>query len=183
MTSVVSSATVQAAQAAHSAAASLASTQQIKPGASIPDIQIKENDPKQTFSLAGLPGKNIILGVPGAYTGSCSAQIPEYVKKYSEFQNKGIKGIYVVAVNDVFVMKAWKENIAPQGTEVHFIADDQGSLSTALGLLFDATPLLGGPRSKRAALIVEDGKVLDILVEAAPPDVILTKADNVLSKL
>lgn len=78
--------------------------------------------------------------------------------------------IYIVAVNDAFVTKAWKEQLAPEGTRqshivrsvsykrmtscltcitaVHFIADDQGAFTGALGMLFDASPLLGGPRSK-----------------------------------
>lgn len=183
MTSIVSSATATAAAAAHAAAAALSTTLQIKPGSSIPDVAVKENDPDQTFSLANLPGKNIILGVPGAFTTPCSAQIPEYIKLYSEFASKGIAGIYVIAVNDVFVTKAWKEKLAPNGTPIHFIADDQCTFSTHVGLVFDGTALLGAPRSKRYALIVEDSKVKEVFIEAAPTDIILTKAETVLSKI
>lgn len=45
------------------------------------------------------------IGVPGAFTGTCSRQIPDYIRKFDEFQAKGVKNIYVVSVNDVFVMK------------------------------------------------------------------------------
>lgn len=104
--------------------------------------------------------------MPGAFTGTCSAQIPGYIGTYEQFKGKGIDNVYVVAVNDVFVLKcvtlfleskeilvmgccrAWKTQMAPEGTRVRFIADDKAELTLALGMLFDATPLLGGPRSK-----------------------------------
>lgn len=72
------------------------------------------------------------IGVPGAFTGTCNAQVPGYIKAYDDFKAKGIKNIYVISVNDVFVMKwviyamlithilivwrAWKERLAPEGT-------------------------------------------------------------------
>ncbi|EMD35799.1 hypothetical protein CERSUDRAFT_26200, partial [Gelatoporia subvermispora B] len=88
------------------------------------------------------------VGVPGAFTGTCSAQVPGYIAAFERFREKGVQNIYVVAVNDVFCMKAWKEQLAPAGTPVHFVADDKGAFVGALGMLFDASPLLGGPRSK-----------------------------------
>ena len=115
--------------------------------------------------------------MPGAFTGPCSNQVPGYIKAYDQFKAKGVENIYVIAVNDTFVMKAWKEKLAPEGTRqsnsnlwpssaffphiyshlgcvrnsliaVHFIADDQGAFTGALGMLFDASGLLGAPRSK-----------------------------------
>jgi Redoxin len=124
--------------------------------------------------------------VPGAFTGTCHAQVPAYIKAFEQFQDKGVNGIYIVAVNDVFVTKcvalylcllvswlltrkhrAWKQVLAPNGsgeffyfahaymqllitfcTDVHFIADDSGVFSNSLGLLFDASPVLGNPRSQ-----------------------------------
>ncbi|KAK0489787.1 hypothetical protein EDD18DRAFT_1466036 [Armillaria luteobubalina] len=67
---------------------------------------------------------------------------------YSSDDAKGVTGVYVVIVNDQFVMDAWKEKLAPKGTPIHFLADDQGEFAGATGLIFDATSLLGGPRSK-----------------------------------
>ncbi|KAF8452118.1 Redoxin-domain-containing protein [Boletus edulis BED1] len=95
-----------------------------------------------------LSGKNIILGAPGAFTPPCSSQVPQYIKDYDKYKAKGIKDIYDIAVNDAFVTKAWKEKLAPQGTGVRFIADDKGELMSSLGLIFDASGLLGSPRSK-----------------------------------
>ena len=56
------------------------------------------------------------VGVPGAFTGTCSAQVPGYIKAYPQFKEKGVDNIYIVAVNDAFVTKAWKEQLAPEGT-------------------------------------------------------------------
>ena len=53
--------------------------------------------------------------MPGAFTGTCSKQVPGYIKAYEEFKAKGVDNIYIVAVNDAFVTKAWKEHLHPRG--------------------------------------------------------------------
>lgn len=81
--------------------------------------------------LAKLTGKNIIVGVPGAFTPPCSSQVPGYVSNSEKFAAKGVKGIYIVAVNDAFVVQAWKEKlgVAKDHPIVHFLADDTGDVS------------------------------------------------------
>jgi len=143
---------------------------------------VKDSDPDTTFTLANLPGKNIILGVPGAFTPSCSSQIPGFIEKYDQFKAKGVNEIFVVPVNDIFVVKAWKEKMGAQSA-VRFLADDKGAFTSALGLLFDASPKLGGPRAKRYALVVDNDVITHVFVEASPPDVKETSADNVLANL
>lgn len=171
------------AQAAHSAVASLLTS--VKPGSEFPTNQVKEDDPTKPFSLAEkvATGKHVIVGVPAAFSPSCSSQVPGYIDKYEELKAKGVDGVWVVAVNDVFVTQAWKLKLALTGTPIHFIADDTGALSAALGLIFDATPLLGGPRLKRSVLIVEGGKVKDVIVEEDPGKVTVTGVGSVLPKL
>ncbi|KAF8878149.1 Redoxin-domain-containing protein [Mucidula mucida] len=178
MTSLLST----AAQAAHSATTTLLSAIQITPGREVPEANIKETSPEQAGPM-NLLGKNLILGVPGAFTGGCSKQIPSYIEHYEAFKAKGIKNIYVVAVNDQFAVNAWKEKLAPNGTQIRFMADDQGTFTSACGLMFDATPLLGGPRSKRYAMVVEDGKVLTMFVEQDPSQVTITDGLTVLAHL
>ncbi|KZO91386.1 Redoxin [Calocera viscosa TUFC12733] len=182
MASIVSA----AATAAHSAIASLVS--QIKPGAQLPAAGVKEDDPTKPFSLAGkvATGTHILVTVPAAFSPTCSNQVPGYIEKYPELEAKGVQDVWVIGVNDVFVMEAWKQKLATArsgGTLVHFIADDTGAFASALGLIFDATPLLGGPRLKRAVLIVKGGKVEDVIVEEDPSKVTVTSVDNLLSKL
>ncbi|KXN85163.1 Putative peroxiredoxin pmp20 [Leucoagaricus sp. SymC.cos] len=179
----MATALASAAQAAHSVAASILARAQVQPGTDIPSsTDLKENAADESKQL-DLNGKNLIIGVPGAFTGTCSRQIPGFIEAYDDFKARGIHNIYVVSVNDVFVMKAWKENLAPRGTNVQFIADDKGAFTGALGLLFDATPRLGGPRSKRYVIVVEDGKVSSIAVEDVPSNLTVTDAKAILTTL
>ncbi|OBZ73407.1 putative peroxiredoxin pmp20 [Grifola frondosa] len=143
----------------------------------------KGRQPEKTITFEGITGKNIFVGVPGAFTGTCSAQVPGFIKAYEKFKEKGVNNIYVVGVNDVFVMKAWKEQLASAGTPVHFIADDKGAFIGAMGLLFDASPLLGAPRSKRFVVITEGPTVKHVVVEPNPGELTICAADKVLPLL
>ncbi|RDX44652.1 Redoxin [Polyporus arcularius HHB13444] len=170
-----------ATKTAHHLATSLLSAAEAKVGSVIPlKVPVKENDAEQTFTFESLKGKNVFVGVPGAFTGTCSAQVPGYIKAYEQFKERGVDNIYIVAVNDVFVTKAWKEKLAPEGTPVHFIADDQGAFTGALGMLFDASALLGAPRSKRYAAIVEGDTITHLAVEPNPGQLTVTAAEKIL---
>ncbi|KAK2459843.1 hypothetical protein APHAL10511_008164 [Amanita phalloides] len=130
MTSVLSTAT----HTAHSLAASLLSTAQVKPGSTLPAVEVKENSAEHAAPLS-LKGKNIIVGLPGAFTETCTnAHVPAYIANYEKFKAKGINDIYIVSVNDLFVMQAWKKSLASEGTAVHFVADDDGTFTGALGI-------------------------------------------------
>ncbi|KAH9840756.1 Redoxin [Rhodofomes roseus] len=180
MASLLSTAT----QVAHSAAVSLMSAAEVKPGATIPTkVPVKEEEAAKTFTFESIKGRNVFVGVPGAFTGTCSAQIPGYIKAYDQFKQKGIENIYVVAVNDVFTLKAWKEQLAPGGTPIHFIADDKGAFVGALGMLFDASELLGAPRSKRFVLVTEDDTVTHVAVEPVTSQLTICAADKILPLL
>lgn len=177
MTSVLASAT----HTAHAAAAALLAKAQIKPGEAIPSgVKVKEDSVEIPFEF-NLTGRNLILGVPAAFSGTCSNQVPGYVGKLSQFHEKGIKDIYVVSVNDGFVTKAWKEKLGAD--DLHFIADDSGSLTTQLGLMFDATPLLGAPRSKRYAIVTNGMTAEHVIVEDDSTKSTVTSVDRVLAIL
>ncbi|WVF66094.1 hypothetical protein IAT40_000833 [Kwoniella sp. CBS 6097] len=171
------------AKAAHSAVASLASAAPVKVGDAVPDVDIRVNDLEDKVNFSKLPGKNVLVLVPGAFSPTCSSQVPGYLEQYSTFQSKGVKDIYVVAVNDMFVVNAWKEKLTEGKDSVKFAADDQGQLAHALGLVLDGQAIFGGPRFKRGALVIEDGKVNYVGVEASPADVTVSHADQVLKAL
>ncbi|KAI0808105.1 Redoxin [Fomes fomentarius] len=177
MASILSGAT----KTAHSLATSLLSAAEAKVGSTIPiKVPVKEDSAEKSFTFENITSKNVFVGVPGAFTGTCSAQVPEYINAYDKFKERGVQNIYVVAVNDAFVTKAWKEQLAPEGTPVHFIADDQGAFTGALGMLFDASPLLGAPRSKRYVAITQGDEIMYIAVENNPGEVTVTAADKIL---
>ncbi|KAJ6589099.1 thioredoxin peroxidase [Mycena capillaripes] len=155
----------------------------ITPGSTLPSVSVKENAADKPAPFTFPEGKHIIVGVPGAFTGTCHAQVPGYISQFDAFKAKGIEQIAVVAVNDVFVLKAWKENLAPEGTPVRFISDDTGALAAALGLAFDATPLLGNVRSKRFVIIANGNKVETVAVEEVPSQLTVTDAKTILAQL
>ena len=80
--------------------------------------------------LTDIACEDLIVAVPGAFSPGCSNQVPGYVENAEKFAAKGIEGIYVVAMNDGFVMQAWKEKLGAKGNPmIHFIADDEGKVS------------------------------------------------------
>ncbi|ORX35334.1 Redoxin-domain-containing protein [Kockovaella imperatae] len=183
MASIVQS----AAAAAHSAFATVASASQIKAGDSVPNVEIKVNDLEDKVNFSTLQGKNILVLVPGAFSGTCNSQVPGYIDRYDEFKSKGVENVYIVAVNDMFVMQAWKNKLAKDnGKEtlpLLFAGDDAGKLASSLGIVFDAQAVFGGPRFMRAALVIDSGKVVHVGVEKSPGDITVSHADDIISKL
>ncbi|KAF8426100.1 Redoxin [Terfezia claveryi] len=163
----------------------------VKVGDKLPSApaSLTEKAPDKTVEFPA-EGKIVIVGVPGAYTPPCSDHVPTYILTYEDFLKKGIDEIYVVGVNDQFVMNAWVNHLIQQHggdpeklVHIHFCADRSGEFVKSLGLAFDASGLLGNTRSKRFALVVEDGVVKDVRVENSPPELTLTMADEVLKSL
>ncbi|KAJ7074514.1 Redoxin [Mycena amicta] len=156
----------------------------ILPGAKIPSTPtLKELKADAPAPFEFPAGRHIIIGVPGAFTGTCSRQVPGYIEQFETFKERGIEQIAVVSVNDVFVLQAWKEKLAPNGTPVRFLADDTGAFAKAVGLLFDATPLLGGVRSKRYVIIAKGDEVETVAVEEVPSQLTVTDAKTILAQL
>jgi len=183
MASIIANLATGAAQAAHAHAAALLASQQVKSGDKLPlNETLKETDATTPITLAPT-GKTIFVGVPGAFTPTCSLQAPGYIEKYDEFKAKGVTDIYILTVNDAFVTKAWKEKLAPNGTPVRFVADDQALFVSALGLITDATPALGAPRAKRFVIIANDDTIDTVIVEEDASAVTTTDASHVLTLL
>jgi peroxiredoxin len=126
-------------------------------------------------------GKKVVLfAVPGAFTPTCSeAHLPGYVVLADEFKAKGVDLIACVSVNDAFVMKAWGE--AQNASELLMLADGDASFTKALGLEMD-TEGFGGVRSQRYAMIIDNGVVTLLNVEA-PKAFEASKAEVVLAAL
>ncbi|KAI0259506.1 Redoxin [Gloeopeniophorella convolvens] len=183
MASVIASIASGAAQTAHASAASLLAARQAKPGDKLPVKEtVKETDPSKAITLSAT-GRNIFVGVPGAFTPPCSSHAPGYIEQYEQFKAKGINEIFIIAVNDAFVTSAWKAKLAPNGTPVHFIADDQALFVSALGLIQDATPLLGAPRAKRFVVVADGDTIETVIVEEDSSKVNSTEASKVLAFL
>ena len=112
-------------------------------------------------------GKTIALfALPGAYTPTCSAKhVPSYVENFDELKSAGVDEIWCVSVNDAFVMGAWARD-QKTGTKVRMLADGSAEFTKATGLTLDLSARGMGLRSNRYSMLVKDGKVTALNVEA-----------------
>ena len=136
-----------------------------------------------TFDIAKLTaGKKIaIFGLPGAYTPTCSAQhVPGYVAKADELKAAGVDEIWCVSVNDAFVMGAWGRDLKTAG-KVRMMADGSADFAKATGLTLDLTARGMGLRSNRYSMLVKDGVVKTLNVEA-PGKFEVSDADTMLAQ-
>jgi peroxiredoxin len=128
-------------------------------------------------------GKKVALfAVPGAFTGTChKMHVPSIVQNLAGLKAKGVDTVAVTAVNDVFVMDAWKKATAAEGVE--FIADGNGEFAKAIDLSFDGSGGGLGTRSKRYAMLVDNGTVKVLNVEEAPGKVEVSGGDALLKAI
>jgi peroxiredoxin len=126
--------------------------------------------------------KVVLVAVPGAFTPTCHRNhLPGYVQKAQEIKAKGVDAIAVTSVNDVFVMDAWSK--ASGAEDIEFLADGNGDFAKALGLAMDGTGFGLGVRSKRYAMVVDDGVVQVLNVEDTPSKADVSGAENLLNGL
>jgi peroxiredoxin len=128
-------------------------------------------------------GKKVVLfSVPGAFTPTCSMKhLPGFVEKAADIKGKGVDEIVCMAVNDAFVMGAWGDHQKAHG-KVRMVADGNAQFTKALGLELDASGFGMGTRGQRFALVANNGKVEQLLVEPGP-GLTVSSAESVLSKL
>ncbi|MDE8652583.1 peroxiredoxin [Novosphingobium album (ex Liu et al. 2023)] len=137
-------------------------------GDKLPDVKLMkatENGPEAVQSGDYFKGKKVALfSVPGAFTPTCSAKhLPGFVDKAAELKAKGIDEIACTAVNDAFVMGAWGK--ASGSDDVTMLADGNGDLAQAVGLVMDGTGFGMGKRGQRFSMVVNDGTVEQLNVE------------------
>ncbi len=157
----------------------------IKVGDTLPDVKLVKataEGPEQVQSGDYFKGKKVALfSVPGAFTPTCSAKhLPGFVEKADDFKAKGVDEIVCTAVNDPFVMGAWGK--ASGSDDVTMLADGNGEFAEALGLTMDGTGFGLGKRGQRFSMIVDDGKVTELNVEA-PGDFKVSSAEHMLGQL
>lgn len=126
--------------------------------------------------------KIVIFALPGAYTPTCSAQhVPGYVQQHQALKAKGIDEVWCVSVNDAFVMGAWGRE-QKVDSKVRMLADGNAEFTKKLGLEMDLAKYGMGLRSQRYAMLVENGIVKSLWVEA-PGKFEVSSAEAVLKQL
>ena len=158
----------------------------IKLGDTLPNatfMTMNAEGPAPVTSEALFKGKRVALfAVPGAFTPTCSAKhLPGFKAHAADLKAKGIDTIACISVNDMFVMKAWAKD---QGItdEVLMLADGNGDFTKAIGLEMDGSKFGMGTRGQRFAMIVNDGTVEQIFVEA-PGEFRVSSADYMLEQI
>ena len=158
----------------------------IKVGDRVPSASLKHMtaDGMQTITTDQLfKGKKVVLfALPGAFTPTCSAKhLPGFVQNADTIKGKGVDTIACLSVNDAFVMNAWGKD-QKVGDKVMMLADGNGDFSKAVGLTMDGTGYGMGTRAQRYAMVVQDGVVKALNVEA-PGAFEVSSAEAVLKAL
>ena len=147
-------------------------------------------------------GKCVLVGMPGAFTPTCTDEhLPGYIRSAKRFKRLGVKKIAVITTNDRFIMSAWKkamkecmdqEGLRSIDSEIDMLSDDKGELVKSLGLAFNMAPekksawsfqLNAGLRSKRFAVVIDEGVVSHIAVDEGSTEMDGTSAESILDVL
>jgi glutaredoxin/glutathione-dependent peroxiredoxin len=158
----------------------------VGPGEMLPEARLtvmsaEGPTPVSSLELLG-QGRIILFAVPGPFTPTCSIQhLPGFVERADQLTARGVDRIVCMAVSDIFVMDAWarSSNVADQVT---MAADGNGEFTRALDLELDATAFGMGKRSQRFAMIIQNGRVEQVFVDA-PGEFRVSGADYVLDQL
>ena len=157
----------------------------IQVGEKVPSLNFKHmtaEGPADISSEEVFAGKKVVfIAVPGAFTPGCSmTHLPGFVVNADALMEKGADTIVCMAVNDAFVMGAWGQN--QNAEKILMLADGNGDFTSAIGLELDASGFGMGKRAQRFGMIVEDGTVTYLGVEA-PGEIKVSSAETMLEQL
>lgn len=155
-------------------------------GAAIPAMKLMTagaEGPREISTDELFKGRKVVMfGVPGAFTPTCSAKhLPGFIQLADGFAEKGVNALVCMSVNDAFVMGAWArdQNV---DDKIVMLADGSAILTKALGLELDLTARGLGVRCQRFAMVVDDGVVTGLYIEA-PGGFEVSRAEAVLATL
>ncbi len=154
-------------------------------GDRIPEVKLTQataEGPNPIMSSDYFAGRRVALfSVPGAYTPTCSARhLPSFIEQGDALKAKGIDEIAATAVNDAFVLGAWAK--ANDAQAITMLSDGNAELVTALGLTMDGSKFGMGTRGQRFSMVVSDGVVEQLNVEA-PGEYKVSSAEHMLGQL
>ncbi len=160
----------------------------IREGESLPDatlLRMGETGPEEVRLADRVAGrKTVIFGLPGAFTGTCTtAHVPSFIRTADAFRAKGVEEILCVAVNDPFVMQAWSDQTGAAAAGITHLADPAADFTRAIDMAFTAPPAGFYDRSKRYAMVVEDGRVVTLQIDENPGTCDLSGGESLLETL
>jgi len=159
----------------------------IAKGDSLPEATFRVMDDEGIKNLSTkdvFAGKKVVLfAVPGAFTPTCHLKhLPGFIDNAEAFKNKGIDAVACVAVNDPFVLGAWAEMSGGKG-KVLFLSDGNAEFTNKIGMDFDGSGIGLATRSKRYAMLVDDGVVKVLHTEDSPGVADVSTAESMLAEI
>ena len=146
-------------------------------------LQLTEAGPAAVDMAQYASGRVAIFALPGAYTGTCSTQhVPSFIRTADQFRARGVDRIVCVSVNDPFVMGSWAKDTGADKAGLTFLADADGAFTKAMGMDFDALPAGLFGRSKRYAMLVENGTITALEVEESPGQCSISGGESLLER-
>ncbi|MCZ4352556.1 peroxiredoxin [Roseovarius aestuarii] len=160
----------------------------ISKGDTLPAVtltQMGANGPEAVELASKLKGRKVVLfAVPGAFTPTChSSHVPSFVRTKDQFDAKGVDEIICVSVNDPFVMGQWGEATGASKAGITMLGDAEAAFTKAIGMDFSAPPAGLIDRSKRYAMLVEDGDVTILHVEDSPGTCDVSAGESLLAAM
>ena len=155
-------------------------------GDKLPEATFKVRTPdglKDVTTQELTAGKKVVLfAVPGAFTPTCHAKhVPSYLEHLDALKAKGVDTVACVAVNDAFVLDAWGKAVGADG-KIMLLSDGNATFTKAVGLDFDGSGFGLGTRSKRYAMLVDNGVVKALNIEESPGVMEVSGADRILAR-
>jgi cytochrome c peroxidase len=160
----------------------------IATGDKLPEASFLEKGPEgiaPVTSGALFAGRKVALfGLPGAFTGTCSTQhLPSFIRVADALRAKGVEDIVCVAVNDPHVMMAWGQSSGADKAEIRMLADADAAFTRAMGLDYDNPAAGMFHRSKRYALLAEDGVVRVLNIEPTTGACAISAGETLLAAI
>ena len=160
----------------------------ISAGDTLPDatlVGLGAEGPKPVTVADKVKGRKVVIfAVPGAFTSTCtSAHVPSFIRTKGQFDAKGVDEIICISVNDPFVMGAWGDSTGASSAGITMLGDPVSAFTKAIGMDFDAPPVGLIGRSKRYAMLVEDGVVKVLHAEASPGECGISAGEGLLEAI
>lgn len=132
-------------------------------------LRIGAQGPEEVRLSKRLAGRKVVIfAVPGAFTPTCdSAHLPSFIRNAAALRAKGVEEVICLSVNDAHVMRVWGETSGATAAGITMLADADAGFAKAVGLAYSASAVGMFDRSRRYAMVVEDGIVTDF--ELDPP--------------
>ncbi len=160
---------------------------EIKVGDALPEATLTimtDEGPSPSTVAEAFGGKTVaVFAVPGAFTPTCHLNhLPSFLTQAEALHAKGVDKIACISVNEAFVLDAWAKATTAKG-DIEMLADGSGDFTKAIGMELDLTERGLGVRSKRYAMLVQDGTVKTLLVEDNPGEAVKSTADALLAAM